>query len=446
MTKRLTQILLGCFFCCLQWSAFATDVTDVRASGNKQKTRLVLSLNEAFQYKIFTLDYPTRLVIDIEQANIPDSLRRILFHKTLFKSMRSAKRSDKTLRLVFDLKAPITFNTFSLKPGADNANFRLVADLKSAQKKTQVRDVIRQVIKPTVTIPKKTHLRDVIVVVDPGHGGKDPGAMGARGTREKNVVLAIAKQLQKKLNREAHIKAYLTRSGDYYIGLRKRLGLAREKNADIFISIHADAFNKRHSNGASVFALSQRGASSEAARWLAERENHSELGTASLHDKSYILRSVLLDLSQTATISDSLNLGVDVLKNLGQMTRLHNRKVEQAGFVVLKSPDIPSILIETGFISNHREERLLSSPRYRERLANAITRGVKNYFWRHAPRGTWIAAQRKARQYKVSRGDSLGHIAERFRVSVASLKQFNQLASNRIRPGQVLSIPTQNDS
>lgn len=447
MMKRITTLILTSFFLWMQGIALAaSDITQIRASGDAQKTRLVISFDQAFDYNIFTLDYPTRLVIDVEQGSLPANLRQVLFHKTLFKSMRSGKRADGTLRLVFELKTPIHFSTFELKPSADNQSYRLVADLKKEHSQLKVQEVIRQVVKPTISIPKKTTLRDVIVVIDPGHGGKDPGAIGASGTKEKNVVLAIAKQLQAKLNREQHIRAYLTRKGDYYIGLRKRLGLTREKNADIFISIHADAFHKRHSNGASVFALSQRGASSEAARWLAERENHSELGTASLHDKSYILRSVLLDLSQTATISDSLILGGDVLKNLGSMTRLHNRKVEQAGFVVLKSPDIPSILIETGFISNHREESLLRSSQYRERLANAITQGVKRYFWHRAPSGTWISEQRKARHYKVSRGDNLGEIATRFHVSVASLKQFNQLATNRIRVGQVLSIPKSDDS
>lgn len=238
-------------------------------------------------------------------------------------------------------------------------------------------------------------MRDVVVVIDPGHGGKDPGAMGRDRRTEKQVVLAIALKLKQLIDRQPGMRAVLTRNGDYYIGLRQRMSIARRNNADIFIAIHADAFNNPASNGASVFALSQTGATSEAARWLAEKENHSELGgvnLAGLDDQNGVIRTVLIDLSQTATIGASLQMGQRVLRQLDSVTRLHNNKVEQARFVVLKSPDTPSILVETGFISNPAEERNLMNPAYQARLSQAIFNGIKGYFSEYPPHGSRLAA------------------------------------------------------
>ena len=233
--------------------------------------------------------------------------------------------------------------------------------------------------------------RKITVIIDAGHGGKDPGAHGRAGTQEKTVVLAIAQELKRAINQQPGMQAVMTRDGDYYVPLRDRLKKARQSKGDIFISIHADAFKNPQSSGASVYALSLKGASSEAARWLAEKENYSELGQVDLSNKDDVLRSVLIDLSQTATISAGLDLGTIVLKNLQAMTKLHHLSVDQARFVVLKSPDIPSILVETGFISNPQEERRLRSPRYQKQLALAIMNGVKSYFRHRAPPGTWLA-------------------------------------------------------
>lgn len=238
-------------------------------------------------------------------------------------------------------------------------------------------------------------LRDVLVVIDAGHGGKDPGATGPRRNLEKHVTLNIAMKLKQLIDRQPGMRAVMTRKGDYYVGLRERLNIARKANADMFVSIHADAFNNRNSNGASVYALSQTGATSEAARWLAEKENYSELGgvdLSGLDDKNGLIRTVLLDLSQTATINAGIQIGDKVLYHLNQMTTLHHNKVEQARFMVLKSPDIPSVLVETGFISNPREEFNLTSPAYQTRLSRAIFEGVKRYFWDSPPHGTRIEA------------------------------------------------------
>lgn len=240
------------------------------------------------------------------------------------------------------------------------------------------------------------HLRDIVVVVDPGHGGKDPGATGYHGTHEKNVVLAISRDIQRDINETPGFKAYLTRTGDYFVTLRGRLNIARQDKADMFVAIHADAYRDDSAQGVSVFALSERGATGEAARWLASRENQSELmGGVSLDDKSDMLRSVLINLSQTATVQSSLQIGQDLTQNIGYFAQLHHgHRVEQAAFVVLKSPDIPSLLIETGFISNIYEEARLNNPAYQNRLAQAISQGICEYFKSHPPRGTFLAERR----------------------------------------------------
>ena len=240
------------------------------------------------------------------------------------------------------------------------------------------------------------------------------------------------------------MRAVLTRNGDYYIGLRERMSIARRHNADIFVAIHADAFNNPNSNGASVFALSPRGATSEAARWLAEKENHSELGgvnLSGLDDQNGVIRTVLLDLSQTATIGSSVQMGSRVLRGLDTVTTLHNNKVEQARFVVLKSPDIPSILIETGFISNPREERNLNSPFYQARLTQAIFKGLKGYFWDYPPHGTRVEAMAGGAVHLVRSGERLQAIAQRYHVTVAQLRAANRLSGMMLKPGQTLNIP-----
>jgi N-acetylmuramoyl-L-alanine amidase len=253
-------------------------------------------------------------------------------------------------------------------------------------------------LQPTAIASKKVKpngLRNVVVVLDPGHGGKDPGAMGQGRQAEKDITFAIANKLKYLINRQAGMRAVLTREGDYYVGLRERLQIARKHNADIFISIHADAFINKESNGASVFALSQRGATSEAARWLAEKENYSELGGVNLRnldDQSGLVRTVLIDLSQTATIAASLQMGQNVLTQLNHLTHLHNHRVEQARFMVLKSPDIPSVLIETGFISNPREAANLKNVNYQTRLSQSIFQGLKQYFKENPPHGTKMEA------------------------------------------------------
>ncbi|WP_375183126.1 N-acetylmuramoyl-L-alanine amidase, partial [Marinobacter sp.] len=302
--------------------------------------------------------------------------------------------------------------------------------------------------KPTVT-QSSAGKRDVVVVIDAGHGGEDPGAIGPRGTREKDVVLKMAQTLAKLINERPGYTAKLTRTGDYYIGLRNRTLLARKYNADLFVSVHADAFRTPQPKGASVFALSQRGATSETARWLAQSENRSDLtGGVSLDGRDDMLAGVLLDLSMTASINASLGVGSSVLGKLGGVAKLHKSGVEQAAFVVLKSPDIPSILVEAGFISNPQEEKNLSTEWYRSRLASAIMKGIDEYFQKTPPPGTLLAHQKQQRQggnavshYRIQRGDTLSGVARRNQTTVSELMQFNGLRDDRVMVGQTIRIP-----
>jgi N-acetylmuramoyl-L-alanine amidase len=290
--------------------------------------------------------------------------------------------------------------------------------------------------------PSDANLRDIVVAIDAGHGGVDPGAQGPHGVKEKDVVLAIARQLENQLSAEPGIKPVMIRDDDYFVPLRKRVSKARDSKADLMISIHADAIDDRSVRGSSVYVLSDRGASSEAARWLAEKENAADLvGGVNLDDKDDVLKSVLLDLSQTATIEASAKAGNQVLQELRGVGRLHRRHVEQAGFVVLKAPDIPSMLVETAYISNSQEETNLQSPAYQKRLAAAIVEGLRDYFRENAPPGTKIAMANSTRQHIIAKGETLSAIADRYGVSVDTLRVSNKLANDHLYIGTVLRIP-----
>lgn len=391
--------------------SFANTLLRMEIQEGATKTSIFCTFSLAPSYKTIFLPNPDRAVIDFPQITNAVNTNRILIPAGIITRIRSGSQNGNTLRFVYDLKQKVAIKVIpwtTKMPGMKG--IEIILDKSKGIPQTAFMPSVKPVsvpklnslvasrVKTAVKRDVPTGLRDVIVVIDPGHGGKDPGAMGSKKNREKNITLAIAERLRLLINRQAGMHAILTRSGDYYVGLRQRLNIARKANADIFISIHADAFNNPHSHGASVYALSQTGATSEAARWLAEKENNSELGgvnLANLDDASGVIRSVLLDLSQTATINSSLQMGEGVLKNLDRFTTLHHNSVEQARFVVLKSPDIPSILVETGFISNPEEERNLSSSAYQMRLSEAIFQGINRYFWLYPPHDTrleqWVS-------------------------------------------------------
>ena len=286
-----------------------------------------------------------------------------------------------------------------------------------------------------------------MIAVDPGHGGYDPGAVGRARVREKDVALAIGRLLASRIEDEPGMKAILVRKGDYYVDHRVRMEIARRNKADLFVSIHADAINDRRAKGASVYALSLRGASDEAAKRLAQRENAAGLvGGVSLADKDPVLASVLLDLSQNAALSASLDVGSNVIRELGKVGTVHRAKVQQAGLLVLKSPDVPSILVETNFISNPHEEKKLGNRAHQKKLASAIMAGIRGYFYQNPPSDTQLAMDLKRTPAKqvshvISRGDTLSEIAERYNVSMSAIRSVNKLSSNRLRIGQTLRIP-----
>ena len=432
-------IMAVCFALLFSGASGAATIDNIRVWPAPDHTRVVFDVSDRVEHKIFVLDNPSRLVIDIKQASSRTDLK-ILAKKLppdLVKRVRHASRNQTDLRVVLDLNGKIKPRSFVLEPNQTYGN-RLVVDLYPRQTKPQS--------KPQVA-KKMDKKRPVVIAIDAGHGGEDPGALGPGGVREKDVVLALAKELSRLFTQAEGFKPVLIRSGDYYVGLRKRTARARQHNADFMVSLHADAFTSPKAHGASVYALSKRGASSETARWLAETENRADLiggeGGVSLDDKDNVLAGVLLDLSMTASMRNSVGVANEVLGEMGKVTRLHKKRVEQAGFVVLKSPDVPSILVETGFISNPGEARRLNSRAHQKKLAKAIYTGINRYFNDNPPPGTYLAWRNanRLREYVIARGDTLSDIAARNKVSMTQLKRANQLKSDRIRIGQVLVIP-----
>lgn len=429
---RLTSFVL---LLLLSATVFAgPTVENVRIWTENDKTRVVLDLNQSVVHNIFTLRGPDRLVVDIKDGRLARTLTDMPAGTGAVRSIRSAIRADGDLRVVLDLSADVRSRSFTTGP---NARFgdRLVIDLQRSGSLAPVKRASE----------KYEPGRDIVIAIDAGHGGHDPGAVGKRKTREKDVVLEISRELARRINAEPGMKAVLVRNKDIYIDHRQRAAIARRNKADLFISIHADAVDDHRANGASVYALSLKGASDEAAHQLAKRENAS-VGGVSLNDKDDDLAYVLLDLSQNASLSASLEVGNTVAREMGKVAKMHRKTVQQAGFLVLKSPDMPSILVETAFISNPSEEKKLRDKRYRGRLANSILAGVRNYFYTNPPPDTAIAANLRktpTRQvrYVITRGDTLSEIAERYNVSTAAIRRANKLPNDKIRVGQTLSIP-----
>lgn len=427
-------------------SASAATVDSVRLWRAPDHTRLVFDLSGPVEHKLFTLKSPDRLVIDVESSSLKGSFSKLDLAKTPIKNIRSAQRNKHDLRVVLDLSKSVKPRSFVLKKQSGK-NDRLVLDLYDKAVSTAT-------VK-TVDTTAQGRKRDVIIAIDAGHGGEDPGAIGPRKLREKDVVFKISKELERLINAEPGYKAVMVRTGDYYIPLHKRRDIARNKRADLFISIHADAFTNPKARGASVFALSRRGATSETARFLAKRENDADLiggvGSVSLGDKDKVLAGVLVDLSMTATLSSSLQVGHKVLGSMDKVAHLHKKQVEQAGFAVLKSPDVPSILVETGFISNPGEAKKLNTSSYRKKLSKQIFVGVKQYFYQYPPADSFLAwkknggtktAGTSSRIHVIARGDTLSGIAKRYRVSVKEIQNYNRLSGSSINVGQKLKIPT----
>jgi N-acetylmuramoyl-L-alanine amidase len=413
----------------------AAEIKALRIWAGPEYTRAVFDVSAPVDYKLFDLSDPDRLVLDLKSSTFAGDYDGAEA-KGLLKAIRSGKQGSQDLRVVFDLGEGVRPKSFLLPP-AEKFGYRLVLDLYPKTRPDPVKTVAK-VVPPGAS-------RNVVVMIDAGHGGDDPGSIGASGTFEKVITLAVAQELKRVIDKEPGMSAMLTRDSDFFIPLDQRYQKAREAKSDLFVSIHADAFKKSEARGSSVWVLSPRGATSEAARWLADAENRADLvGGVSLDSRDDTLAAVLLDLSQGVTMEASNTVATQVHAALRRVGPTHKNHVERANFIVLRSPDVPSILVETAFISNPAEERRLKTPAERTKLAEAILDGVRNYFRTTPPPGTWFALESnraKASRHVVSRGESLSAIAERHGTSVAALRSVNHLAQDNVRVGDVLEIP-----
>jgi len=362
-------IFIGLLFPQFAASTGTVSVKNLRVWNAPDNTRVVLDLSSGIDHRISTFSDPDRIAIDLKNARLGKEIPHEIKNNPYIKRFRYGKYSKSITRIVIDLKKPVRVKSFTLKPNKVYG-YRLVVDLFDKDTKAAAK-VIR---------PPAKHPGIVTIAIDAGHGGEDFGASGKKKTREKKIVLSIAKELKKLVDKDPVLRSYMTRKGDYYVSLRKRTRQARSANADLFVSIHADAFRRSSARGASVYALSKSGASSETARWLANKENAADLvGGASISDREDVVAGVLLDMQMDKTLEYSLSFGDQVLKEMRKIAKLHSKSVQQAGFVVLKSPDIPSVLVETGFISNPYEERKLRSSKYQKQVARAIYNGIKQF-------------------------------------------------------------------
>lgn len=397
--RHLLNLILASAAFALPFSVSATQIRSARLWRSDDKLRLVFDLSGPVHFKTFSLSAPERLIIDLSGANLSGDFTQLALNNTVIRSIRSGHYGQGDTRIVLDLSEPVQLNSFLLPP-QDGQGHRLVLDLKTS---TPMQIAAAPSREP---VTDKAHpKRDIIVVVDPGHGGKDPGAIGAKGEREKDVVLSIAQLLAKRLKREKGYDVKLVRNDDFFVPLRKRVEIARKHNADMFISVHADAAPRLTASGASVYCLSEGGATSATARFMAERENGADLlGATSLlnlKDKDPMLAGVILDMSMNATIAASLQLGSTVLGSLAGITTLHQKRVEQAGFAVLKSPDVPSILVETGFISNARDSQRLVTARHQQAVADGLFDGLQRYFEKNPPLNSYVAWRQEQKKALV---------------------------------------------
>lgn len=420
-------------------SLAAQRIDSVRLHRAPDHTRIVFDLQQPLEHKLDKLADPDRIVVDLLDAELAFDVGRLEYGTSPIRDIRVGRHADGRTRVVFDLKQPVRPRTNLLRP-VNDIGWRLVVDLFDTD------------VEPVKSVSRATEAagaRKMVVAIDAGHGGEDPGARGPSGVYEKKIVLDIAKRLHRLMKNEPGMQPVLIRDGDYYVPLAERRRIAAEQHrADVFISIHADAFTNAQAHGASVFALSPRGATSAKAGYLAKIANESDrvAGVYEEEKDSSGLLSVIADMTMNGSLTHSLFLGKLVLEEMGRVTALHGSRttVEQAGFAVLKEPSMVSILVETGFISNSREESLLRTAEHQEKLARAILAGVRRYFETHPQPDTWYAMQRhrgNERSYSIQPGDTLSSIARRYAVSEAALRQHNNLSSDLIQVGQTLVIP-----
>ncbi|WP_417618062.1 N-acetylmuramoyl-L-alanine amidase [Oceanisphaera sp.] len=421
-------------------SAWANQLESIRVWPSPDNTRIVLDMSSAPSYKYFMLTNPHRLVVDLS-----DTQNRVKFAAIHNKSELITKVRHSTppvagsYRLVFELKQSVKPVVFPLAPAGDYGH-RLVIDLPYNDASRARQPIVRK--------PAPMGQKEVVIAIDAGHGGEDPGAIGPKKNQEKHITLAISRRLADLINKEPGMRAVMTRTGDYYVNLNRRSEIARKGRADLLLSIHADSVANSGPRGASVWVLSSNRANREMAGWLEKQERQSELlggvgEVISQTDGNPYLTRTFLDLSMDRSRADSYAISEHILSAMGKVVRLHKSKPEHASLAVLKSPDIPSLLIEAGFISNPEEERLLLTAAHQQKVAQAVFNGIKSYYRQNPPSGTMMANQAadKPQQHTVRTGESLSLIAQRYGVSVSRLKGHNRLSSDVVRIGQVLDIP-----
>ena len=496
MIKQSNYIgLLGLLF-----AVFDVEATQVNLTGisfnEQQPEKLVFELSGNVKHHYFKLDKPDRLVLDLDNTRqLSKLLSNPPVNHPLILNVRSSVRNTNDLRVVIELKSSVDAKT-SWSDKANTAMLNVEMHAKEpvikASKESVVKSVAPNISEATPAVvpvaavakvadvkPAKARGREIIVAIDAGHGGKDVGAQGFNGTQEKDVVFAIAKRLEGYVNAQPGLKALMIRNGDYFVKLHERVNIARAAKADLFVSIHADAFNDASAHGASVYTLAKKGASSEGARWLAESENASDKNGGAVADAGDdMLNSVLLDLSQTAAKEANLNVGNRVLNNIQGVSHLHRQNLQKAGFVVLKSQEFPSILVETAFISNPDEEQRLNTTAYQDKMASALFRGIMAHFKQYAPSNTLFAQLSKRggtqlakavntspasvnvpkpvaetsvpdkpvdvaakSQHVINQGETLSGIAQQYGISMRALRIANGLEDGQVRVGQVLQIP-----
>jgi N-acetylmuramoyl-L-alanine amidase len=433
----------------LAQGASGSSLEEVRMWRAPDHTRLVFDLSEAVSYNLFTLENPRRLVIDINNANQVDDLSGLDFTGSPITAVRSGVRNGTGLRIVLDLNAEVKPSSFTLEPNTEHSD-RLVVDLYDVAAVAAVASPSRPAVVP-VAAPNSDGRRELVVAISAGHGGEDPGSISPNGRlKEKSVTLAISKSLRDKINALPGYRAVMIRESDYYVELKRRTKIARENRADLFIAIHADWYKNNRAKGVTIYALSGDRADRENARRVVEKENSSDLlggvgADIALGGLDDDVALTLVSLQMAWSMEQSLIAGTRILESLDGIARLRKDKVQQASLQVLNSPDIPSMLIETGYLTNPDDAKQLNDPAFQRRMADAIAKGVMNYFYDSPPEGSLVAWQKANGvfpvSYTVTRGDSLSEIAARFNVSLAVLKSENQLSSNTIRIGQELRLP-----
>ncbi|WP_431354878.1 LysM peptidoglycan-binding domain-containing protein [Vibrio genomosp. F10] len=444
--NRWVLTVLTALISLFSYSLWANTLEGVRVWPSPDETRVVIDLQSEADFSYFTLSSPNRLVVDLNNTSLNTKLPLSVSDSPVLSQVRKSTPPKKsTYRLVFELKRKVQANIFKLAPvSGGQYGHRLVIDLPHGLTTKSVSTVKAPEVSKDVSQIKRQE--EILIVIDPGHGGEDPGSIGPSRKYEKNATLSISKKLAAQLNAIPGIKARLTRSGDYYVNLNRRVAIASENNAHLLISIHADAFTTPQPKGGSVFVLNTRRANTEISRWIEDKEKQSELlgggGAAfpsSINDRN--VNQTLLDLQFSHSQKEGYKLATEILSEMGKVTKLHNSKPINTSLAVLRSPQIPSVLVETGFISNPTEEKLLFQRAHQDKLSRSITKAVVKYLKANPPEGTYFKAQTTPKTYKVKRGDSLSAIAKKYSTSTSTLMKANKLKSSSLAIGQVLTIP-----